>query len=187
MYLKKIRHKLHLSQEQLSEKSGLSLRTIQRIESGHRVSYGTLRALATTINVDVDKLEEELYSMNQVIESYDAYPFWVRFVCGRGWFSASRKELIKIEMFALFFCVFAGCIWGGQFLWPFPTGQFPLFGISMADFFGICSIACLFCAYNFSIAIRVGDKYDLWSKLAETQPKGLFGLFGKDRGSKLPK
>jgi transcriptional regulator with XRE-family HTH domain len=181
MYLKKLRHKYHFSQEQLSEKSGISLRTIQRIESGHRVSYGTLRALATTFNINVDELEEELYSMKKVIENYDAYPFWVRFTCGRGWFSASRKELIKIEMFAVFFSVFAACIWLGHFFWQFPSGQFPLFDISMADFFGVCSIACLFCAYNFSIAIRVGDKYELWTKLAETQPRGLFGLFGKNK------
>ncbi|PCJ43601.1 MAG: hypothetical protein COA71_01650 [SAR86 cluster bacterium] len=46
MYIKELRQKRHLSQEQLAEVSGLSLRTIQRVESGYRVSYASLRAFA---------------------------------------------------------------------------------------------------------------------------------------------
>ncbi|KGJ90515.1 helix-turn-helix domain-containing protein [Thalassotalea sp. ND16A] len=179
MLIKVLRQKHLLSQELLSEKCGLSLRTIQRVEKGHRVSYASLRALASAFDINVDKLEQELYSMNTVINDYKEYPFWVRFACGRGWFSANRRELHKIEMFALFFSVFAGGVWAGSFLWEFPSGQFPLFNISMANFFGVCAVACLFCAYKFSIAIRVGDKYDLWSKLEATQPSGLFGVFKK--------
>ena len=46
MYIKKLRKQQKLSQETLAEKTKLSLRTIQRIEAGHRVGYSTLRALA---------------------------------------------------------------------------------------------------------------------------------------------
>ena len=37
------RERKHLSQERVAEMSGLSLRTIQRLDAGHRVSYASLR------------------------------------------------------------------------------------------------------------------------------------------------
>jgi len=177
MFLKELRQKQMLSQELLAEKSGLSLRTIQRVESGHRVSYASLRSLAVTFDINVDKLEEELYKMDNVINNYQDYPFWVRFLCGKGWFSANRNELIKIELFALFFFIFAGSVWLSSFIWDLNLNKMPILNLEMPDFFGLCAVGCLFCAYNFSLTIRIGDKYDLWSKLESTQPGGLFGFF----------
>ncbi len=179
MFIKRQRQKQHLSQEQLAEESRLSLRTIQRAESGHRVSFASLRALATVFEIDVDQLEQELYTMDTVIKEYKDYPFLVRFACGRGWFSASRKELKKIELFALFFAVFGATVWSASLVWKLPIGPVPVFELAIGDFFGFAAIGCLFCAYNFSVAIRVGDKYDLWSKLEATQPSGIFGFFKK--------
>jgi transcriptional regulator with XRE-family HTH domain len=57
MFIKKIRQAKHLSQESLAELSGLSLRTIQRVESGHRVSYASLRSLAASFDINIDELE----------------------------------------------------------------------------------------------------------------------------------
>ncbi len=54
MYIKKLRQIKHLSQEQLAEKSGLSLRTLQRVEAGYRVGYPSLRKLAQYFELDVD-------------------------------------------------------------------------------------------------------------------------------------
>ena len=51
MNLRFLREQRRLSQERLAELSGLSLRTIQRLEAGHRVSYASLRALAATIEI----------------------------------------------------------------------------------------------------------------------------------------
>jgi len=51
--------------------------------------------------------------------------------------------------------------------------------VKMDDFFGLCAVGCLFSAYSFSVAIRVGDKYDVWSKLEATQPGRMFGFFRK--------
>jgi len=48
-----------LSQERIAEMSGLSVRTVQRLEAGHRVSYASLRALATAFKTDVDLLERD--------------------------------------------------------------------------------------------------------------------------------
>ena len=176
MFIKVLRQKMLLSQEQLSELSGLSLRTIQRVEKGHRVSYASLRSLSVAFNMDVDELEQELYAMDEMIKDYNDYPYWVRFACGKGWFSASRHELHKIELFALFFSGFGCLVWASGFIWELPAIRIPYHGVNMGDFFGLSGVACLFCAYNFSIAIRVGDKYDVWSKLEATQPGGTFGF-----------
>lgn len=50
--LKDIREKHNLTQEELSEKSGISVRTIQRIESGTQPKGHTLKALAKTFGVE---------------------------------------------------------------------------------------------------------------------------------------
>jgi transcriptional regulator with XRE-family HTH domain len=62
MNLRSLRERKLFSQERLAEISGLSLRTIQRLEAGHRVSYASLRSLAATLEIDVDLLERELYA-----------------------------------------------------------------------------------------------------------------------------
>ena len=46
-----------LSQEQLAEKTGLSLRTIQRLESGQRVGRSSLKRLADFFETDVEELQ----------------------------------------------------------------------------------------------------------------------------------
>lgn len=177
MSVRMLRQRKHLSQEQLAETCGLSLRTIQRVERGHRVSYSSLRALAAVFETDIDTLEQELYAMDNMITKYEDYPFLVRFACGRGWFSASRRELQKIEIFALFFSAFGIAVWLGSFSFDALSDPTLVPGIKTGDFFGLCGVACLFCAYSFSVSIRVGDKYDVWSKLEATQPGGIFGLF----------
>ena len=53
------RERMLLSQERIAEMSGLSVRTVQRLEAGHRVSYASLRALATAFKTDVDLLERD--------------------------------------------------------------------------------------------------------------------------------
>ena len=55
--LKRIRELQNLTQEELSEKSGISARTIQRIESGNEPKGHTLRILAKTLNVKENELQ----------------------------------------------------------------------------------------------------------------------------------
>jgi len=55
--LKQLRNKKGLSQEELAEKTGLSLRTIQRIENGKSAPRGdTLRRLSIALQVSPDEL-----------------------------------------------------------------------------------------------------------------------------------
>lgn len=58
--LKKIREKQNLTQEELAEKSGLSVRTIQRIEAGTEPKGYTLKTLASSLKVsETDLLIQE--------------------------------------------------------------------------------------------------------------------------------
>ena len=54
--LRELRAARQWSQEQLSKLSGLNLRTIQRLESGARISTESLRALAAVFEVPADSL-----------------------------------------------------------------------------------------------------------------------------------
>lgn len=54
--LKKIREEKNLTQEELAEKSGLSVRTIQRIEAGTEPKGYTLKTLASTLEISEKEL-----------------------------------------------------------------------------------------------------------------------------------
>lgn len=61
--LKKIREKQNLTQEELAGKSGISVRTIQRIEAGADPKGYTLKTLALSLNIP----EKELLAQNRYI------------------------------------------------------------------------------------------------------------------------
>lgn len=54
--LKKIREEKNLTQEELAEKSGISVRTIQRIEAGTEPKGYTLKTLASTLEISEKNL-----------------------------------------------------------------------------------------------------------------------------------
>jgi transcriptional regulator with XRE-family HTH domain len=114
MNLRFLREKKLLSQERLSEMSGLSLRTIQRLEAGHRVSYASLRALAASLEMDVDLLERELYAMNRSTDDFVEIPRWARRLNSGLWYEGpgpSRRQAVLLEAFTM------GCgIWRKP--WP---------------------------------------------------------------------
>jgi len=53
------REQLNLTQEELSHKSGVSVRTIQRIEAGTNPKGHTLKVLAEALNIEDNKLLEK--------------------------------------------------------------------------------------------------------------------------------
>ena len=60
--IKKMRLERHWSQEQLADMSGLSIRTIQRIENGENAGLESLKSLAAVFDTNIadsDKKEEE--------------------------------------------------------------------------------------------------------------------------------
>jgi transcriptional regulator with XRE-family HTH domain len=57
--IKKIRISKGWSQEQLSQLSGLSVRTIQRIERGQNAGLESLKCIAAVFDIDVSRLQKE--------------------------------------------------------------------------------------------------------------------------------
>ncbi len=55
--IKKMRTSKGWTQEQLAQFSGLSVRTIQRIERGHNAGLESLKCIAAAFDVDVSKLQ----------------------------------------------------------------------------------------------------------------------------------
>ena len=112
--------------------------------------------------------------MDTIIREYKDYPIWLRLYVGSGWFSATRREFKRIEVFFLSCSVVTLLVWFSGFFYRY--GTYNILGIGLDQLMGICSFVLLAGAYNNSVTIRLGDKYDIWSKLESTQPKSIFGI-----------
>jgi transcriptional regulator with XRE-family HTH domain len=67
MLVQKLRLQHGWSQEQLAELSGLSVRTVQRIERGARANPESLKALGAVFEVDFSRLQEPTMNLDQTI------------------------------------------------------------------------------------------------------------------------
>ncbi len=156
MTFRSLRERRLLSQEKLAEMSGLSLRTIQRAEAGHRVGYASLRALAIAFEMDVDLLERELYAVNPSTDDFVEIPRWVRLFrdWSRGaWMGAppySRRQQHIAEAF---------CIGGGVI---FLIASFFVPPTPMATVLRVGAAFMLVCGYLSSVSARIFDRYRLW-------------------------
>lgn len=68
MQLQKLRLQKGWSQQQLAELSGLSARTIQRIEGGQTASVETLKSLASVFEIEFQQLQSEADMGNHNLE-----------------------------------------------------------------------------------------------------------------------
>jgi len=80
MNIKTLREQKHLTQEELASESGISIRTIQRIESGQEPKGHTLKALAKALDLDLTTLnkkatENRNYSLIKIINLSSAFVF----------------------------------------------------------------------------------------------------------------
>ena len=160
--IKILRSQKKLSQEQLAEESRLSLRTIQRVEAGHRVSFPSLRSLANVFDVDVDELEWELYAMNKSSNEFTESPLWVRVLLRKTWYSTSRKwceiwEKALITVFAICFLLAILPIFDGIKLESSPF-------LMLDHQLLIASLSFLMAGYWMSFIVRLSDKYSAWSQ-----------------------
>lgn len=78
MNIKTIREQKHLTQEELSIQSGISIRTIQRIEAGQEPKGHTLKSLAKALDLDLNTLNKKAtedidYSLIKVINLSSAF------------------------------------------------------------------------------------------------------------------
>jgi transcriptional regulator with XRE-family HTH domain len=150
-----------VSQEKVAEMSGLSLRTVQRLEAGHRVSYASLRALATAFATDVDLLERELYAVNKPTEEFVEIPRWVRLMSDRRVFGGrglSRRDVLVIEAFCMGCFVIAFAV-------SFLAREDARVAIAR-----ISAIALMSC-YLTAVSVRVMDHYKLWPGAENAPPE----------------
>jgi len=146
MILKQLRLSHHLSQEQLAQMSGLSVRTIQRIESGHSPSLESLKCLASVLEVDVATLNQEKFVMRKESNNWQNLPVGLKWLFALNFFSLrpNRHAAINVEVvshvFGFLFCLL------GLINEPALIG-----GIIM-----------LSNAYLFRLHIWLGDKYGAW-------------------------
>lgn len=79
MIVKKLRKQKNWSQDQLATMCGLSIRTIQRVESGQSASLETLKSLASVFEIEIKKLTEEITVIDKKAEDWKNLPLWFRF------------------------------------------------------------------------------------------------------------
>ncbi|HAF29942.1 MAG TPA: DNA-binding protein [Bacteroidales bacterium] len=121
--LKKNRKNINLTQEELSDKSGISVRTIQRIESGNEPKGQTLKILAKTLGIKENELlekEEALVEVNPAlikIINLSSLPFTIMppaniviplvIMFAKKQFSPLAKQIVSIQILWL---IIAGII-----------------------------------------------------------------------------
>ncbi|WP_066225030.1 helix-turn-helix domain-containing protein [Formosa haliotis] len=119
--LKKNREKLNLTQEELSDKSGISIRTIQRIESGNEPKGQTLKILAKTLGIKENELLEkeeaqiEIKSTLIKIINLSSLPFTIIppaniiiplvIMSAKKQFNPLAKQIVSIQILWLIFAV----------------------------------------------------------------------------------
>ncbi|NHZ88890.1 helix-turn-helix domain-containing protein [Massilia sp. CCM 8733] len=146
MILKQLRISRHLSQEQLAQMSGLSTRTIQRIESGHKASVESLKCLAAVLDVEVATLNEQTFVIDKHALDWHTLPLWLR-----SWFGFSmlhmhptRRVVKRIEVVS-HVTGFLFCLLGF---------------VSEAALAG--GLIMLVTAYWFYFLTWQGDRYGIW-------------------------
>ena len=146
MILKPLRIGRHLSQEQLAEMSGLSVRTIQRIESGRTASVESLKCLAAALDVDIETLKQEKLVPDHDPDHWKAQPLWLK-----GWFlfnylsfRPSRRATSRVIVVS-HTCGFLFCALG-------LVNEAALAG-------GLIMLAI---AYLFGLLAWQGDRYGIW-------------------------
>lgn len=149
-----MREQRHLSQEKVAELSGLSLRTVQRLEAGHRVSYASLRALAKSFEINVDLLEQELYAMKNSADDFVEIPRWIRAL--NAWpfegSRLSRKEVHAVEVLCI---VMAVIVFAVSFL---VTSE------ATANIVRAGAAVAFAAAYLVTVFVRILDSYNLWPR-----------------------
>ena len=155
MLIRKLRQDRGLSQEQLAETTRLSLRTIQRAEAGHRVSYVSLRSLAATFEINVDQLERELYAMNTTKDEFIEKPLWVRLILSLP--SLSRLDnfgLIRHEVALVAYAIFA---YVASFIVPRVETAFG--SLTTVDLLYFSAFSALLIGYIASITPRFRERF----------------------------
>ena len=151
MILKQLRLSRHLSQEDLAQMSGLNVRTIQRIESGHKASTESLKCLAAALEVNVTTLEQEKFVIDKHSDNWTRLPLWLKACFSLNVLVAqpARRTVSRI-LVTLHASGFMFCLLG-------VVSEPALIG----------GLILLFNAYVFHLLLWKGDKFGIWYDTAE--------------------
>ena len=98
MIVRRLREKKGWSQEQLAELSGVSLRTVQRVEAGNRASLETLKSLASVFEVKLESLTEQILVIDKESDAWQSEPWPIRmFLYGM----QKRHHMMLMEYFLI--------------------------------------------------------------------------------------
>lgn len=117
MLVQKLRVQRGWSQEQLAEMSGVSVRTVQRIERGDRASPESLKAIAAVFEIDFSQLQEAEMNPSEPMSDRLSEEAWALKQVRR-----KKEFFIHLIQFAIFMPIIAainlltspGHLW---FLW----------------------------------------------------------------------
>ena len=137
MIVKKLRAEHNWSQEQLATFSGLSIRTIQRVESGQSASLETLKSLASVFEVNISKLTEEITMIDKKSEKWKIQPWWFRF----SFFGVPSR---KIQLWGEFLTLIAGI------------------ALIFSEEYIYLSVPFIIASYITGWTVRYGDKQQVW-------------------------
>ncbi|NNC99639.1 MAG: Pr2TM family membrane protein [Gammaproteobacteria bacterium] len=137
MIVRKLRLQRGWSQEQLAQMSGLSIRTVQRIERGEQASLESMKSLAAVFEIDFSNLTQEIEMQpTETITSEEQMALeYVREL--KGFYSHLAAYVLTIALlFIINYLTSPGYIWA---VWPaFGWGiGIALHGISMFKEFNL--------------------------------------------------
>ena len=140
MIIKRLRTDNNWSQEQLAAFTGLSLRTIQRVEAGDSASLETLKSLASVFEIDLSMLTEEIVVIDKETEAWKQAPLWLSLGV---WGIRTRKTAMIFEIL----CVVVGFV---ALAVSFIEPTLAILNLAWAA------------AYWYSVSIRWIDNAGLW-------------------------
>jgi transcriptional regulator with XRE-family HTH domain len=155
MGVKELRQQRSWSQERLADLSGLSLRTVQRVEACNRAGHESRRALALAFDIDIAALELEL-AMNKSSRGWKKRPAWVRAIFfGSGRIRMSKRQHVIVEKFSVFagIAFIAAGLFGTNGTFAPESAKVPMLLFASLLFLS---------AYLMSLFIRIGDRYSVW-------------------------
>lgn len=94
MWVKKFRLQKCWSQEELAELTGLSVRTIQRLEKGQPASMESLKALASVFELDVSQLQQE-QTMTSLESNQQQADMNTQAAGAKSWITKEEEEAIE--------------------------------------------------------------------------------------------
>ncbi|WP_205620244.1 helix-turn-helix domain-containing protein [Salinivibrio socompensis] len=102
MNVKALRVQKGWSQDQLAQFSGLSVRTIQRIERGHKPGLESLKSLAAVFDIDITDLQKETDMQADTSMSPEERAIAYRVRALGGFYSHLTRYVVVMAIFGLF-------------------------------------------------------------------------------------